>query len=592
MAGTYYKYAERSADAQVNWADVGKQLSDMLTETNRVRQEKKDALETAQNEALKYLTETPNGEHKGARESVLDYADKASNMMRIKYKMMLQGQTPPKDFVVYRQNVTDNTNLLFNANKAFQEGWGETKRREADGISSGLESNNWEEVEGLGNWNNIGYEFGPNGVVMVGKMIEQEVDGKKIKALDKREGSLRSADYMNQAILGRIDKYDYDSQIKDFVDNLGEDKRTIVALGELMKQGLITSVEDITSKTSLVGEDAENAFKFINAENERIKAIAGSNLDSARILYDSAKTAPNNLPYEITTDVDEAKKGEHFILKRVDPNTGGFTYDLTDAQKKDTEEFIRTQMRAQYDYSEDQKVIDQLGRRDKPEYVQKKQDEDEEAANAANMLGMLWYGDNNQVSSAIDYFKGMKNKDGSRMFEDIERDEDGVTLIFPDGSEERIGFTNADGVPRTQEDFIRSGGPLLAGQYDINKALDKGSYNKGAAFNKDSKGRSTTVKRFTFPVTALALESGVAAGNIKDQLPADFTTQDTGGTFGNEVIITAPNGKTITVQTKKKGTDAQDIAMDIEDFVVKNTPKKSGGTGGTTGGTVTGGQTR
>ena len=214
-----------------------------------------------------------------------------------------------------------------------------------------------------------------------------------------------------------------------------------------MKQGLITSVEDITSKTSLVGEDAENAFKFINAENERIKAIAGSNLDSARILYDSAKTAPNNLPYEITTDVDEAKKGEHFILKRVDPDTGGFTYDLTDAQKKDTEEFIRTQMRAQYDYSEDQKVIDQLGRRDKPEYVQKKQDEDEEAANAANMLGMLWYGDNNQVSSAIDYFKGMKNKDGSRMFEDIERDEDGVTLIFPDGSEERIGFTNADGVP-------------------------------------------------------------------------------------------------------------------------------------------------
>ena len=124
MAGTYYKYAERSADAQVNWADVGKQLSDMLTETNRVRQEKKDALETAQNEALKYLTETPNGEHKGARESVLDYADKASNMMRIKYKMMLQGQTPPKDFVVYRQNVTDNTNILFNANKAFQEGWG------------------------------------------------------------------------------------------------------------------------------------------------------------------------------------------------------------------------------------------------------------------------------------------------------------------------------------------------------------------------------------------------------------------------------------------------------------------------------------
>jgi len=41
MAGTYYKYAERESDSQVNWASVGKDMSDMLAETNRVREEKK-----------------------------------------------------------------------------------------------------------------------------------------------------------------------------------------------------------------------------------------------------------------------------------------------------------------------------------------------------------------------------------------------------------------------------------------------------------------------------------------------------------------------------------------------------------------------
>ena len=30
MAGTYYNYAERQADSQVNWFQVGKDLTDML----------------------------------------------------------------------------------------------------------------------------------------------------------------------------------------------------------------------------------------------------------------------------------------------------------------------------------------------------------------------------------------------------------------------------------------------------------------------------------------------------------------------------------------------------------------------------------
>jgi len=41
---TYYKYAERSAESQVNWAEVGKDMSDMLKEETRIREEKKAAL--------------------------------------------------------------------------------------------------------------------------------------------------------------------------------------------------------------------------------------------------------------------------------------------------------------------------------------------------------------------------------------------------------------------------------------------------------------------------------------------------------------------------------------------------------------------
>ena len=92
---SYYKYAERDADSQVNWAEVGKGLSDMLQETNRVREEKKAALDEAQRETMKYLAETPNGEHGGARQCILEYANIGSNQMRIWDHLLKSGQLDP-----------------------------------------------------------------------------------------------------------------------------------------------------------------------------------------------------------------------------------------------------------------------------------------------------------------------------------------------------------------------------------------------------------------------------------------------------------------------------------------------------------------
>ena len=42
---TYYKYAERSADSQVNWAEVGKGISDMLADEVKIREEKRKMAE-------------------------------------------------------------------------------------------------------------------------------------------------------------------------------------------------------------------------------------------------------------------------------------------------------------------------------------------------------------------------------------------------------------------------------------------------------------------------------------------------------------------------------------------------------------------
>lgn len=490
-----YKYAERDADSQVNWAEVGKGLSDMLAETNRVRQEKKDALDTAQRETMNYLAETPNGEHVGARQSILEYANMASNQMRIMKQLMEQGQLDVKDYTIFRQNLTDNTNLAFNANKVFQEKWSDVMQGVRDKKYSQLYADNFAEVQEFGNWKNIGWQITPNGTVMAGKMIEQEVDGKKVRTLDKTPGGLRSMDYLNQTMVSQVDFYNYEDKVNAWVDTLGKNTEVSTMLGRIGAQGLSRSLEDVTKKKYAKQGDMEVEYKFIQSEDDQIATIVGDPLDAARVLVDSAIFAPNQKQYRTTTSEEDAKKNPEAILKVVDPETGGFKYVISKEQQKDVNEFVRTQMRAKYDKIEKEDVINQVNRDEKrppnPDEL-KRADDEKKAANAASMIGKLYYGNNNEVNSAIDYFKGIKDDKGQTLFKDFIRDSGGITVTLANGETERISFLDANNKPRTQEDFIRSAGPLLAGQLDINTALNKGSYKKGATFNRTSSGRSTT----------------------------------------------------------------------------------------------------
>ncbi len=382
-----YKYAERDADSQVNWAEVGKGLSDMLAETNRVREEKKAALDTAQREAMNYVAETPNGEHVGARQSILEYSDQVSNRLRIADQLLKSGQMSPKDYTIFRQNIIDNTNLAFNANKVYQEKYSDVMQGVRDKKYSQLMADNFSEAEEFGNWGNIGWEISPNGTVMAGKMVEQEVDGKKVRALDRTPGGLRSMNYLNQAMTAQIDFYNYEDKVNGWVDELGKEKTTMVVLGKVQKQGYIKSKDDITSRTDIVDSDKQIMFKFLDAENDQIATIVGNPLDASRVLVDSAIFAPNNKQYSITTSEEEAKANPEKILKVVDPGTGGFSYVISKQQQEDANEFVRGQMRAKYNYEEDAQVVGQVSRDEESEGARKAREEQKEKDNALGTWG-------------------------------------------------------------------------------------------------------------------------------------------------------------------------------------------------------------
>jgi hypothetical protein len=443
---TYYKYAERDADSQVNWAEVGKGLSDMLTETNRVREEKKAALDAAQRETMKYLAETPNGEHVGARQSILEYANMGSNQMRIMKQLMEQGQLDVKDYTIFRQNLTDNTNLAFNANKIFQENYADVMSGVRDKRYSGLTEENYAEVQGFGNWKNIGWQIAPNGTVMAGKMIEQEVDGKKIRTLDKTPGGLRSMDYLNQAIVSKVDFYQYEDKVDSWVDTLGKNTEVSTLLGRIGAQGLSTSLEDVTRKKYDKEGDMEVEYAFIQSENDQIATIVGVPIDAARVLKDSTIFAPNGKQYATTTNEEEAKKNSNLILKVVDPDTGGFKYVISEEQQKDANEFVRTQMRAKYDKIAKQDVVGQVSRDEKRPPSQTEIDLDEKRKQAralAEHIKDFVSGDPEVASNATRALQTYLDKygEGPLKGSKLLRGERGVEVVNVDGNKKRWEYS-------------------------------------------------------------------------------------------------------------------------------------------------------
>ena len=595
---TYYKYAERDADSQVNWAEVGKGLSDMLAETNRVRQEKKDALDAAQRETMKYLAETPNGEHVGARQSILEYANTASNQMRIMKQLMEQGQLDVKDYTIFRQNLTDNTNLAFNANKVFQEKYGDVMQGVRDKKYSQLYADNFSEVQEFGNWKNIGWQIAPNGTVMAGKMVEEEVDGKKVRTLDKTPGGLRSMDYLNQTMVSQVDFYQYEDKVNAWVDTLGKNVEVSTLLGKIGAQGLSRSLEDVTKKKYEKQGDMEAEYAFIQSENDQIATIVGEPLDAARVLVDSAIFAPNKKQYRTTTSEKDAAENPEAILKVVDPETGGFKYVISEEQQKDVNEFVRTQMRAKYDKVEKEDVVGQVSR-DEPrpptQIEVDRQDEQAAAKEFARQLSNLTVGNETDALNSLPYFQSLIEEQGGK----LNRTTKGIEIITANGDKKFYAYTAGGKIQnplQLQRQLVTALNTRGLNDDMIGKAL-KSFYNPNQKINQTTKGSGyvpeadyrpqlqKTVKAIITPEKFFGQNSRDAAPAIKKALASipTLSVKDAGNysAFSNNVDrnkIEIKIGKnapiTISSRSENPAEDIQAIYDYIESTLSKAEAEK------------------
>ena len=563
---TYYKYAERSADSQINWAEIGKDMSDMLKEETRIREQKRAVIDADFREGMKKFTNSPDGEHVGARQAALEFGDSGSKYMLTLNKLLKSGDLSLRDYTIKTQNLLDGTDTAFNALKEYQAVFGKKMERARTGVSSLYELRKMEQVEGFGDFSKSGFYINPpDGRVLIAKKTKKNVDGQDVYVMDSAPGELASVDYVKGLILGEWNKFDTNAVTDAFAKGLGEEMKSIqTQVASLSKAGLITSTSDITSRTDIDPATKKIMFKFIDAENQMIDGALANPFSRASVLTDNNIMASNGKLYDITSDPAKAKANPNLILEVIDAATGQGTLKFTPEQMKASQDFMRNQARAKYDYKEEIKQTSQTQLQERRPLTGGEIDEKKETEDARNfgknLSTALTGKDTAAVKNAVSY---LANKSGKK----VNRLGTTMTVSNMDGTEETT--FNLDGDPKKLAESIISA--FKVGREDKVVGFTKGFMGnspfertiKASGFKEVPKpvvvDPMTVYGRHIDTVISDADVAGLSKGEAADALNTKLsglgvTVKSSNNPFTDNVYVISGDSKSPDFDVTKAGT--------------------------------------
>lgn len=234
---TYFGYVEREADSYINWAEIGKGISDTVNEIDKVRNEKKAALDQASKDFQTKLSEYPNGQNKDANGFAYRYSDNASQFMLMQQRLLKQGKLKLKDYLNSTQNIMDDTESAFGMLKQFQEMYGTKMEQYRKGEISIGEIDNFAYIEKFGNFSNADLFINPLDGSLTAGIVKQ--DEKGIRTLQPGQENTMTIGVLKQLMNTPIPKYNIDKRSTALADGMGKQ------IDIINKDGMILSYENI-----------------------------------------------------------------------------------------------------------------------------------------------------------------------------------------------------------------------------------------------------------------------------------------------------------------------------------------------------------
>jgi len=350
---SYYGYVKQEENSQINWANVGKGISDMLDKEVQSREAQKKEIDDKSRAIVKTLNEAPQGDFTTANTYILDYSQQAQQAMLELNKLLKSGKMKMSDYVSKRQNLVDGTDNIFATMKDFQAQKAEAMKRLQNRESQSLEGDVWESAQGFGNFTDTKLYINPKDYsVHVGKMV----DGQLVQDPNDHTSVIALRNRVKQ----KYDRLDVDGLLDKQAKSMGKETQVIRTIGDALHLGSITEIMDptIRGKVGTLGKDGRPIFTKENA------AILSDFEKSEQNIINTMLAQPTNISSILTENIvnidgqkigftwDPNDKDKTKILKKTDGygNTyPDFSGKNGQEQKKLAEDYIRTQFRARLD---------------------------------------------------------------------------------------------------------------------------------------------------------------------------------------------------------------------------------------------------
>ncbi len=325
MANTFFGWAERDIEKELDWSEISKQFSTAIEEEAIVRAARVKALEDASNKYVKDINSIPLGDNKTANQYIMDAASQMQQTMLMYNRKLNSGELSLAEYTRARQNLFDGTDQMTGIFKTYNEDYSTKMERMAKGESSSFEQFIMEGVEGMTDFNNTRIYVNPlNGQVGVAKMKKDPKTGQMVPDVSN-DGVVPLSSLANR-IKAKYDRYDYDAALQEGAKRMGKELATTLSADKRTS----TTMEDVMQKPS-----------YKNAETAFVSGLMVSPFQTGEILASA-------LGYEYTWNADEASKDPNKILVSYDER-GNVTPKITDAQKKEAEQALRDRFRTMLD---------------------------------------------------------------------------------------------------------------------------------------------------------------------------------------------------------------------------------------------------
>ena len=321
----YVGYVKREADSFIDWASIGKNLSDTLIDIRDDRDKQKAEIQQQTDELVKSINEAELGQNSTFNQKVLDGAAQSQQALLAAYKEFTSGRLKQPAYARFKQVLRDDWSQYNNAIKTYNQKYDEALKKVKDGTMAGWGEVAFQKDSDFLNYQKYNIFVNPTSGRLA--LAEVDQDGNIITDPSK----MLSVNNITNIYSDQPEKFKIDAFTDKVVDKAKE----------------FTKVRGNISIKDATASDEYKAYE--KAEIDAI--IENSPRDVASILTDfSGEKYDVIFDSKVYDGLSQSEKDRTILLERDGSNR--YQPKMSDALKAKAEEVLKTRIRGKVDYVE------------------------------------------------------------------------------------------------------------------------------------------------------------------------------------------------------------------------------------------------